>query len=381
MEHMLTSTGYKSAAELAPLEAKINKMAALASKLAEVGDNIQDFPARNAARTWNAQLAHLITGYLESGRDDALNSALANLVSPTMEPTEGWTTLRDYIRTYASWELVDDSEVPHEYYLCSIPVMLGPHAPQVDGDKLAALESVLRQSGLVGVGAEVSLVPCGLVPAELVTTLSFSQVKQLTQLLAHCKRTGKWRLASDFLASRLGQIDRSVAPTNLHSMLLLYRTEDRSQPFAYGSMSAEVVETGHGSAEAIYESLCTDWRRNAEAHLADAFSLPLEQIYVGDPQPYFHGQEELDEELRKRQFLMRTGGVLGDQDETYEAVRAGILPMAFCRGFSVVYERDGARAGSVDFLSFPAESTEAVLEMLVEALATLNIEPKRVAQA
>jgi FixJ family two-component response regulator len=78
---------------------------------------------------------------------------------------------------------------------------------------------------------------------------------------------------------------------------------------------------------------------------------------------------------------MRTGGVLGDQDETYEAVRAGILPMAFCRGFSVVYEREGARAGSVDFLSFPAESTEDVLEMLVEALATLNIEPKRVAQA
>jgi hypothetical protein len=380
---MLTSTGYKSAAELAPLEAKINKMASLATKLAEVGDNIQDFPARNAARTWNTQLAHLITRYLESGRDDALTSALGHLVSPTMEPTDGWTTLRDYIRTYASWELVDDAgtDVPHEYYLCSIPVMLGPQAPQVDRAKLAALEGVLRQSGLVGMGAEVTLVPCGLVPAELVTTLSFSQVKQFTQLLAHCKRTGTWRLASDFLTSRLGQIDRSVAPTNLHSMLLLYRVEDRSQPFAYGSMSAEVLETGPESVETIYESLCTDWRRNAEAHMAEALSLPMEQIYVGDPQPYFHGQEELDEELRKRQFLMRTGGVLGDQDEAFEYVRAGIVPMAFCRGFSVAYERDGAHAGNVDFLSFPAESTEEVLEMLVETLATLNIEPKRVAQA
>jgi hypothetical protein len=378
---MLSAPGYKSAAELAPLEAKINKMASLANNLAEVGDNVADASARSAAATWNTQLAQLISGYLESGRDDALNSALANLVSPTMEPTEGWTTLRDYIRTYASWELVDDVEVPHEYYLCSIPVMLGRHSPQVNGDKLAALDGVLQQSGLVGVGAEVTLIPCGLVPAELVTTLSFSQVKQLTQLLAHCKRTGTWRLANDFLASRLGQIDRSVAATNLHSMLLLYRVEDRSQPFAYASMSAEVLETGAESVESIYESLCTDWRRNAEAHMAEALSLPAEQIYVGDPQPYFHGQEELDEELRKRQFLMRTGGVLGDQDEAYEDVVAGIVPMAFCRGFSVAYERDGAHAGNVDFLSFPAESTEEVLEMLVETLATLNIEPKRVAQA
>ena len=62
-------------------------------------------------------------------------------------------------------------------------------------------------------------------------------------------------------------------------------------------------------------------------------------------------------------------------------MRANIQPMAFCRGFTVEYERDGSRAGSVEFPSFPAEPTMTVFEMLGEALESLEIEPVRVAQA
>jgi hypothetical protein len=380
---MQTPEGTKREADVAPLEAKINKMASLASRLAEVGDDIQDFPVRNAARTWNTQLAQLITGYLESGRDDALTRALDSLVSPAMEPTGSWNTLRDYIRTYASWELGENlsAESPHEYFLCSIPVFLGPQRPRAYPDDLAGLEAVLSQSGLVGVGAQVTLVPCGLVPAELLSSLSFSQVKQLTQLLTHCNRIGQWRLVRDFIVARMSRLDRTVPPTNLYSLLVLYRTEDRTQPFMYDSLSADVLNAGFESAEAVHEALCADWRRAAERHLCEALGLPLEHVHVGDPQPYFHGLEELDEELRKRQFLLRTGAILGDQEQAYEAVRANIHPMAFCRGFTVTFERDGARVGTIEFPSFPAEPTMTALECLGEALATLDIEPLRVAQA
>jgi len=381
---LLTSAGIDRESELAPLEAKINKMASLASKLAEVGDNIQEFSVRNAVRTWNTQLAQLISGYLESGRDDALNRALEQLVSPAKEPTDGWNTLRDYIRTYASWELVEGagSEAPHEYYLCSIPVMLGVGRPRMDPEKFGELQSILRHSGLVSQGAEVTLVPCGLVPAELLASLSFSHVKQLTQLLAHCRRIDQWRLARDFIVARMGQLDLSLAPTNLYSLLVLYRTEDRTQPFNYRDISTELLDNGATSPEDVYDSLSTDWRRAAERQLSAAASLPLEQVYVGEPQPYFHGVEELDEELRKRQFMFQTARVLGDQEDgAYAGVRANIQPMAFCRGFTVEYERDGSRAGSVEFPSFPAEPTMTVFEMLGEALEALEIEPVRVAQA
>ncbi|HDR9103709.1 hypothetical protein [Paraburkholderia sp. A3RO-2L] len=383
---MMTESGAAVVEESASLQAKIEKITSLASSLAPLGDNVRDFPEGGAAHALNAQLAQLVTRHLESGSDDVLMSALMYLAPRDAGEGAAWHTLRDYIRTYAGWARLDETgaAASDEYFLCSIPVFLGPERPQVSMEKLMALEGVLRECGLVCAGAEVTLVPCGLVPAELVSSWTYSQVKQLTQVLVQSKRGNAWHLAAEFLATSYARLDRSLGATDLYSMLVLYRTQDRVLPFTYGRLDAAQPE-GNDPVEEALEILRETWRRNAEYHLSAAVRLPVDQIYVGDPQPFFDGLDELDEELRKRQFLLQTWEVLGGQDaDALAGVSASLVPLfgSTARGgFDVVYVRNGIRVGNVEFRGLMAEPTELMLPMLHEVREILDIADWRFAQA
>jgi hypothetical protein len=368
-------------------QAKIDKLMSLARTLADLGDNVQDFPAGSAAHTLNAQLAHLVTGHLESGSDDVLMSALTRLAPLGAEQGTAWHTLRDYIRTYASWERVDEkgASAPDEYFLCSIPVFLGPDRPQLSMEKFAALEGVLRDSGLVADGAEITLVPCGIAPAELLSSLAYSQVKQLTRVLVQSKCANQWQRAAEFLAASYSRLDRSMETTDLYSLLVLYRTQNRVLPFAFEQLGAAAPADEDGQSANACDVLREAWRRHAEYYLSSAVHLPVDQIYAGDPQPFFHGLDELQEELRKRRFLLQTWEVLGGQDEEALAgVSASLVPLYGSRargGFDVVYARNGIRVGNVEFLGLMAEPAELMLPMLHEVREILEIADWRFAQA